>query len=98
MKKIFISLLMAMTALTAANGNANAAGINNAEDKVLVQFRENTIVVKANGLTGATLYTQSGKLIEESNGKTVQFEVEQGNYLLCARIKGETIARWVVVK
>lgn len=98
MKKIFISLLMAITAFTTVQSNANAKGTEKTKDPVSVRFVENTIVIQAKGMTGATLYTEDGTYVEESNGKRVKFEVEKGQYLVCAHVGEETIVRWIIVR
>lgn len=94
MKKVLFSLFAA-AAICAGATFADAASNN---DKFTVRFRENTLVVSSTKMTEARLYTQNGRLLDEKKGRFAEFELQQGNYVLCARVNGETMARKVVLK
>lgn len=94
MKKVLFSLFAA-AAICAGATFADAASKN---DKFTVRFRENTLVVTSTQMTEARLYTHNGRLLDEKKGRFAEFELQQGNYVLCACVNGETIARKVVLK
>lgn len=97
MKKFAIGIISMLSILAGTSTVATAQ--NDAEAaKVSVRFYENTLVVSSPALTESRLYTYKGRLLETEKGKYARFELEQGAYLLCADVDGQTISRKVVLR
>ena len=96
MKKVFFSLFAAWSLLIGSAIYANAA--SNA-DKFTVRFRENTLVVASENMTEARIYNkENGRLLAKHQGNWAEFELEQGEYRLYAKVGDQTVARVVILK
>lgn len=95
MKRFLMTLTTAVVLLTGVN-IADAAKSN---DNFTIRFRENTLVVIADGMEEARLYTLNGKMIQKERGTRVEFELEQpGSYRLYAKVNGEMIRRRIELR
>lgn len=96
MKKVLFSLFAAWSLLI---GSAVIAKAGSNNENFTVRFRENTLVVSSNLMTEARVYNkENGKLLAKSEGNWAEFELEQGEYRLYAKVNGETVARTVILK
>ncbi|MBO7458822.1 MAG: hypothetical protein J6T80_06180 [Paludibacteraceae bacterium] len=94
MKRILMVLTTAVVLLTGVTF-ADAAKSN---DKFIVRFRENTLVVMSAQMEEARIYSMQGKLLAKESGQLAEFELERGTYRLYAKVNGETVTRRVELR
>lgn len=94
MKKVVFSILTLVGLMTGI-ATMNAA---HQHDQLNVRFDENTLVVSSTQLEEAGIYTLQGKMLQEGQGKLIQFPLEKGTYRLRATVNGETLTRRIELK
>lgn len=94
MKKVVFSM-MTMLGLMFGLATTNAA---HSTDKLTVRFDENTLVVTSTQLEEAGIYTLQGKMLQQGQGKLIQFPLEKGTYRLFATVNGATVTRRIELK
>ena len=94
MKKMVLSILT-LVGLMTGMATMNAA---HKTEGLTVRFDENTLVVASTQLEEAGIYTLQGKLLQQGQGKLIQFPLETGTYRLRATVNGEIVTRRIELK